>query len=338
MPITAEDITQLIDALDANPELKRALQDKLIDAEAVLRAIRRSPEIREAAREELLGAEILQIPELVRAILETQRRQTEQIERLIEGQQRHEAILREHTAILREHTALLQEHSVRLQELREGQQRHEAILQEHSQQLRELREGQQRHEATLQEHTAILQDHSQQLRELREGQEELREGQKELREEVRTLRRRFDGFEGRFNGILYEQEIVKRAPNIFQGGLGGSTSSPLVNRRLREWLRPIRRQQILSDEDPRLADLIWWKGDAVMVVEISLTVESDDVERAQKRARTLQQVGVQATPLVIGEGWASPELSTQAQSSGVAWCIAGEFSDAALEFRRIPDE
>ncbi|MCX7924780.1 MAG: hypothetical protein N2554_03095, partial [Fimbriimonadales bacterium] len=188
MPITAEELIRLV---ETDPELKRALQDRLVDAEAIQRALR-DPEKRKEIRRAVLGEEWEDIPTILRQLAEGQQRHeailqehTRQLAMLIETQQRHEAILQEHSRILQEHTQLLQEHSRILQEhtqqlamLIETQQRHEAILQEHSrilqehtQQLAMLIETQQRHEAILQEHSRILQEHTQQLAMLIETQQ-----------------------------------------------------------------------------------------------------------------------------------------------------------------------
>ena len=65
------------------------------------------------------------------------------------------------------------------------------------------------------------------------------------------------------------------------------------------------------EEDPFLADLLWWKGEQVAVVEVSVQVDGEDVARAGRRADTLRQAGAQALAVVIGEAWA-PEAREQA--------------------------
>jgi maltooligosyltrehalose synthase len=109
-----------------------ALQDRIVDEKAILRAFQKRAETREAIRRQILHDELLQLPELVRQLVEAQQRNAAQqqensrlIRQLIESQQRHEAILQEHTRQLQEHSRLLQQ-------LIESQRQHEAILQEHS--------------------------------------------------------------------------------------------------------------------------------------------------------------------------------------------------------------
>ncbi|MCS6920125.1 MAG: hypothetical protein NZM28_10170, partial [Fimbriimonadales bacterium] len=66
-----------------------------------------------------------------------------------------------------------------------------------------------------------------------------------------------------------------------------------------------------------------------------LKVSANDVRRAIARARTLQQVGVDATPVVIGEEWGTPDTEALAQQEGVEWYVRGGLSKGFLEFRKI---
>jgi len=118
---------------------------------------------------------------------------------------------------------------------------------------------------------------------------------------------------------LYERQVIARAPALFYGGSGGGLGEPPIRQQLRRWLASLYRQGIELDEhdDPLLADLIWWKGDRVMVTEVSLKVDAQDVRRAVARARTLRQVGINATPTVIGREWAIPDTQALTQQEGV---------------------
>jgi hypothetical protein len=62
------------------------------------------------------------------------------------------------------------------------------------------------------------------------------------------------------------------------------------------------------EEDLSLSDLLWWKGEQLAVVEISLQVNGQDVARAAQQATTLRQAGAQAVAVVIGETWATPTV------------------------------
>ena len=163
-----------------------------------------------------------------------------------------------------------------------------------------------------------------------------------VRDLVRRLERLEDwqrGESGRRDGERYEQQVIARAPALFYGGSGGGMGEPHLREQLGRWLASLYRQGIEIDEhdDPLLADLIWWKGDRVMVTEVSLKVDAQDVRRAAARARTLRRVGINATPTVIGREWATPDTQALAQQEGVEWMVGSGLSQGFLEFRQISD-
>ncbi|GIV09825.1 MAG: hypothetical protein KatS3mg019_1916 [Fimbriimonadales bacterium] len=338
MPFTVEDINQFVRIIEENPELKRALQERLVDAEAIQRALR-DPEKRDEIRRIVLGDEWEDILTILRQLADGQQRHeailqehTQQLAMLIETQQRHEAILQEHTqqlamlietqqrheAILREHSKTLQEHTQQLAMLIETQQRHEAILQEHTQQLAMLIETLQRHEAILQQHTALM---------------------TRLESDFQSLRNEFRGLAGRFEGAEYERRTRQRATAIFNGGSGGSPDNPAVRRRLKQWLRAAFGEIPFNGDpdDVFLSDIIWWKNGTVVVGEISMKVDRLDVVRAKQRAELLRRAGVNAIPVVIGDDWAVEETRELAWSEEVEWIVAKQYSEKILEFRKLPE-
>ena len=172
----------------------------------------------------------------------------------------------------------------------------------------------------------------------------LTEGQRALTAHVRQLAQKVDdlvtwqrGEAGRREGERYERMTVKRGPVLFSGGMGGSTDNPVVQRRLVRWLKPIFESDrfLEPEEDPTLADLIWWKGNRVAVVEISLKVNGRDVLRASRRAEVLSSIGVNAFPVVIGEDWAGSAAKAMAEERRVEWMIAGMPSEGLIAFRRL---
>jgi DNA repair exonuclease SbcCD ATPase subunit len=412
-----ERFEELLRLLDENPEFLEALQDRIVDEKAILRAFQKRAETREAIRRQILHDELLQLPELVRQLVEAQQRNAAQqqensrlIRQLIESQQRHEAILQEHTRQLQEHSrllqqliesqrqheAILQEHSRLLQQLIESQQRHEAILQEHTRQLQEhsrllqqliesqrqheailrehsrqlqehsrllqqLIESQQQHEAILQEHTRQLQEHSRLLQQLIESQQRheaiLQEHARQLQELTAQVRRVVEvqeqmardlhdlkewrkGFDGLRRGAELEKEVRQRARIIFAGGRGGHPESPFVSRLLKNWLRTLNGDDPILEAaaDPTAADLIWSKGGKVIVVEVSVKVDRDDVDRAFARANTLRGAGIDAVPVVIGDRWTSDKVRTRAEMRGVEWYVGKTLSEGFIALRRIPDD
>jgi hypothetical protein len=391
-----ERFEELLRLLDENPEFLEALQDRIVDEKAILRAFQKRAETREAIRRQILHDELLQLPELVRQLVEAQQRNAAQqqehnrlIRQLIESQQRHEAILQEHSRLLqqliesqRQHEAILQEHSRLLQQLIESQQRHEAILQEHTRQLQEhsrllqqLIESQRQHEAILQEHSrllqqliesqrqheAILQEHSRLLQQLIESQQRheaiLQEHARQLQELTAQVRRVVEvqeqmardlhdlkewrkGFDGLRRGAELEKEVRQRARIIFAGGRGGHPESPFVSRLLKNWLRTLNGDDPILEAaaDPTAADLIWSKGGKVIVVEVSVKVDRDDVDRAFARANTLRGAGIDAVPVVIGDRWTSDKVRTRAEMRGVEWYVGKTLSEGFIALRRIPDD
>jgi hypothetical protein len=328
-----ERFEELLRLLDENPEFLEALQDRIVDEKAILRAFQKRAEVREAIRRQILHDELLQLPELVRQLVEAQQRNAAQqqensrlIRQLIESQQRHEAILQEHTRQLQEHSRLLQQ-------LIESQRQHEAILQEHSRLLQQLIESQQRHEA-------ILQEHARQLRDLTAQVQRVVAVQEQMARDLHDLKEWRKGFDGLQRGAELEKEVRQRARIIFAGGRGGHPESPFVSRLLKNWLRTLNGDDPILEAaaDPTAADLIWSKGGKVIVVEVSVKVDRDDVDRAFARANTLRGAGIDAVPVVIGDRWTSDKVRTRAEMRGVEWYVGKTLSEGFIALRRIPDD
>lgn len=106
------------------------------------------------------------------------------------------------------------------------------------------------------------------------------------------------------------------------------------------WLRTLNGDDpILEvDADPTAADFIWSRGTKVIVVEVSVKVDRDDVDRAYARANTLRGAGIDAVPVVIGEEWSSEAVKSLAQSLGVEWYVQKQLSEGFIALRRIPDD
>jgi hypothetical protein len=127
--------------------------------------------------------------------------------------------------------------------------------------------------------------------------------QNQLLEDVRDLRNWKEGEKARRDGLDYQRRVIKRAWRTFGGGEGGwPDENPEVAYQIDQWLADadIDANTLAPRSDPQDADLVWWKGRKVAVVEISLKVNGDDVERARLRADTLRQAGLDAIPFVIG--------------------------------------
>jgi hypothetical protein len=131
--------------------------------------------------------------------------------------------------------------------------------------------------------------------------------------------------------------MLRRAFTLFNGGQGGSPDYPSVQQRLGERLASLPDGKMFeAEEDPFLADLIWWKGEQVAVVEVSLQVNGYDVLRAARRADTLRRAGADAVAMVIGRDWTSFEAKSLALNRKVEWNVGLDVSEGFINFRRAP--
>jgi len=286
------------------------------DLHDLIRLLEEHPDWRAELRRVLLSSELLELPKLVREIAAIQRR---------------------HSELLEQHSREIGELRALVAQLAEAQRRTE-------QRVEELAEAQRRTEQRVEELAEAQRRNEEQLASFRA---ETDARFRELAEEIRRLSRTVDrlaewqrGEAGRREGEQYEQHTLRRAPNLFAGGEGGNAIEFSVRRRISRWLQPYYQEQQMPEPlaDPLLADIIWWKGDEVVIAEVSQKVNGQDVRRAKLRANTLREVGVQAMPVVIGEEWATPESQALAQQEGVEWMVGGGVSQGFLRFRRIPPE
>ncbi len=357
---TEERVEALAEAQRRTEEQVRALTQQV---QALAEAQRRTEE-----RVSRVEEELAKLAEAQRRTEEQVRALTQQVQALAEAQQRTE----ERVSRVEEELAKLAEAQRRTEEqvraltqqvqaLAEAQQRTEERVSRVEEELAKLAEAQRRTEEQVRALTEAQRRTEEQVRALTEAQrrteeqvQALTEAQRRIEQQVadlvaaqqrteRTLQRLLEwqqGEAGRREGERYERRIVVRAPNLFFGGEGGAPGEPDVRRQLSRWLHPFYREGRAPDPpaDPLLADLIWWKGEEVFVVEVSQKVDPQDIHRARQRADTLREAGVNATPAVIGEEWATPESQALAQQESVEWLVGGGLSQGFLRFRRLSAE
>jgi hypothetical protein len=334
------------------------------DFEDMLRILERNPEWQERMRRAILSRELLELPErllsLIQQLIEsdarnsaqiaeltrTVQRHDEAIATLIQTVQRHNEILLRHDELIAELIQTVQRHDALIAELIQTVQRHDALIaeliqtvQRQGEQIAELTRAVQRHDALIAELIQTVQRHDEQIAELVQVVRELAEAQRRAEARLERLENRLEGEIGRQSGERYEREVVASAPVFFYGGQGGGLGNPMVQDQLRQWLQPLFEQgvEISHLANPFRADIIWWKGDRVMVVEVGIEVSRDDVKRAAARAELLRRAGVNATPAVIGEEWGLPDVQALAQQEGVEWFVGDGLSQGFLEFRKLPD-
>jgi predicted nucleic-acid-binding protein len=313
------------------------------DFEDMLRILERNPEWQERMRRAILSRELLELPErllaLVQQLIESDARNSAQIAELTRTVQRHDEAIATLIQTVQRHNEILLRHDELIAELIQTVQRHDALIAELIQTVQ--RQGEQIAELTrtVRRHDEILQHHDERIAELVQVVRELAEAQRRAEARLERLENRLEGEIGRQSGERYEREVVASAPVFFYGGQGGGLGNPMVQDQLRQWLQPLFEQgvEISHLANPFRADIIWWKGDRVMVVEVGIKVSRDDVNRAAARAELLRRAGVNATPAVIGEEWGLPDVQALAQQEGVEWFVGDGLSQGFPEFRKLPD-
>jgi hypothetical protein len=212
-----------------------------------------------------------------------------------------------------------------------------ALVRELAAEVRELAAAQRRTEERIERLAEAIRHQGEQIR--LQGEQIRLQGEhlERLSEEVAALVRWQRGEAGRRDGERYERELVRQAPALFNGGEGGAPEEPTVRRRLTEQLRARLAEGLLgAEENPFLADLVWWKGEQVAVVEASVQVNGSDIARAAARAATLARAGAPALAVVIGEEWAMPQAARDAEGLRVEWKVGSDLSAGFLALRRRP--
>jgi hypothetical protein len=267
--------------------------------EEFLERLRADRSFREEVRRQILTDDLLRLPEHFESRMEGVE---SALQRLAEAQLRTEQRI-EHVE------ARLETLEVALQRLAEAQLRTEQRIEHVEARLETL-------EATLQR---------------------LTEAQLRTEEELRWLANWQRGESGRREGERYEREILRRALALFNGGEGGVTDQPWVRQRLMQQVGSRVVWGVLEpEEDPSLADLLWWKGEQLAVVEVSLQVNGQDVGRAAQRAATLRQAGAQAVAVVIGDAWATADSRDRALARRVEWKVGADLSEGFVALRQVP--
>ncbi|MCS6951275.1 MAG: hypothetical protein NZM33_00285 [Bryobacteraceae bacterium] len=240
----------------------------------LVRLLEQHPEWSAELRRLVLSQELLSLPELVRHIAELQRRTEERLNELAEAQRRTE------------------EH---LNQLAEAQRRTE-------ERVNQLAEAQQRTEERLQTLEDRFEELATALRQLAEAQRATEQRLEQLGVAVSKIRQDLDGL----LGIDLERRYRERAAAYFQKFLrrikvlDHQTLGLLLDEALDAGvITPEEKEQIL------LVDVVAQGRrdgeEAYLAVEVSVTVDAGDVERAASRAALLQKVtGRPVIPAVAG--------------------------------------
>lgn len=198
-----------------------------------------------------------------------------------------------------------------VRELAEAQKRSEERLTRLEQTVAELAEAQKRTEQQIRELIEIQKQHAERLANVEERLTNVEGRLTNVEENLEKLTTRVDRMDIRLakvDGRTLELEYERKAGGFF----GRIISNPQVVN-LGEWqdrLKPALSGEEISDV--WLADLILRgslrktsqeqpKREAWLVIEISVLVDAEDVERAVRRAELLRKADILALPVVAGE-------------------------------------
>jgi hypothetical protein len=336
VPITINDVDDLVRLLEQNPDWQARLARALLNRQTLERLLQEDPALAETLRAALIGDQLERLIAAVQELSAIVRQSAERSERQEVDLQELRRITSELVETSRQSVARIDALERTVAELVEISRqsverldRHEVELQELRRITSELVETSRQSLARLEASETLI---AQSIRRL----EALEELVQQVARQLAALQSWQQGEAGNRDGERYQRSIRKQAWQLLNGGEGGETDEPHVEQKLRGWL--IRNGQAIRpgpEANPVDADLIWWKGDRVAVIEVSIKVNGRDVRRAAKRAQTLRAVGVDAFPVVIGQEWATPETQLNAQQEGVEWKVGDDFSDGLIEFRRI---
>jgi len=261
------------------------------DLNDLLRILREQPEWLAEVRRVVLTDELLKLPDLVRELVEAQRRTDE---RLAEFQQRIERQIAEFQQRIERQMAEFQQRIER--QMAEFQQRIERQMAEFQQRIeQQMAEFQQRIERQIAE---FQQRTDQRFAELAEAQrrtdERLAEFQQRTEEQI-----------GELKGTLLEMDYRAKVGAIF----GSRLKKPKVVDAGDMW--DVLRDRLDEEEIRQIValDLIvrgrllppQGEGELWLAVEVSYIVDQNDVMRAAARAALLRKAGLPAIPVAAGK-------------------------------------
>ncbi len=250
------------------------------DLNDLLRILREQPEWLAEVRRVLLTDELLKLPDLVRELVEAQRRTDE---RLAEFQQRIERQMAEFQQRIERQMAEFQQRIER--QMAEFQQRIEQQMAEFQQRIeRQIAEFQQRTDQRF---------------------AELAEAQRRTDERLAEFQQRTEEQIGELKGTLLEMDYRAKVGAIF----GSRLKKPKVVDAGDMW--DVLRDRLDEEEIRQIValDLIvrgrllppQGEGELWLAVEVSYVVDQNDVMRAAARAALLRKAGLPAIPVAAGK-------------------------------------
>ncbi len=248
------------------------------DVDDLLRVLRENPEMRAAARREILGEELLTLPELVR-------QNSLDIQELQRVVAQNSADIRQNSADIGQNSADIRQNST---DIRQNSADIQTLQQVVAQLIREV--------DRLTVAVGTLEATTKRM----EGRLGSVEG--ELSEMSWRAR-----YAGRFGELIYDARLVDpRELTLFSQAFRSGAITDQAALAVR------KLDLIIEGTRGRGADA----REVVLAVEVSITIDDSDVERALSRSEILRGLGYDAVPVVAGSA-ISPRLRESAEASGV---------------------
>ena len=249
-----------------------------------IRILEENPEWKAELRRVVLTDELLKLPEIVRELVEAQRRTEERldtlaarVDALAEAQRRTEE---------------------RLNALAEAQRRTEERLNALAARVDALAEAQRRTEERLNALAEAQRKTEERLNTLAEAQRKTEETLRSLAIDVAELKG--DALERRYRErpFAYFGRLIRRAHTLSSDEL-----VDLIDRGMNEGVLSREEAEEIALTDAVVRGRLWEdRTEVYLVVEVSWGVGRYDVERALRRAEILGKLGLRAIPVVAGKG------------------------------------
>jgi len=282
-------------------------EDRKALIETILNTLREDPSLLEEFRRLLIPEIVVFLPDL-KLIAE---RQTALEERLT----------RELSAVWEAINALRAEVAELRQEVRSVAERQERM----EQRQERMEQRQERMEKRLDQIEQRQEQMEQRMERMEQRQDRMEQRQDRMERRLQRLETDVGHLKGKMEEFAYRTNFLG-----YFGFWVLSAEDPW--RRLWEQIEEVLQKGMLTQDelsDLRSADLLWlgvlrrgkFAGQEVLIVaKFSWTVQSEDVERALRRASLAKKAGFWSIPLVAGTEWESAELKNEAIAKGVV-CV-----------------
>ena len=319
MAFTVEDVQDLIRLLAERPEWRAQLRP-LIRGDEFDRLPRIVEELAEAQR---------RTEQRLEELAEAQRRTEQRVEELAKAQRRTEQRVEELAEAQRRTEERLEELGRRVDELAEAQRRTEQRLEELGRRVDELAEAQRRTEQRVDELAARLGELAARVDQLAARVDELVQAVGVMRVDINRAHQRLDAE----LGYLYEMRFERKAPSLFGKWLRKPRVVTLSDLDLVDEAEDAGKLDERELVELRALDLIIEGRDRsdpaqrplLLAVEISRTIDADDVSRALTRAKALEKAGYRARAAVGGRA-IDERARVLAEAAGVLVRVADDLA------------